>query len=175
LNIKITSKEGFDYQIGILVSEMEFTRNETYRLLKLKKLSITNLDFNFDEFSNSIGTLLLHIAAQEFKFQLNHFYKRSITENEFKLYKNGLPHMMDKRLIFGNDLGFYIQELNTIRNTTLSYLKKHRDDWLFSDVILSDGKIIGNYYYQLRHILDDEINHQGQIKMILRRIHKTKS
>ncbi len=166
----IVSKEGFDHQIGILVSEMEYVRNETYRLISAKKLTIKDLDFNFDALSNSIGTILLHIATHEFKFQLNHFYKRGITEAEYEKYLGGMPFMMHKRLISGNDLAFYIEELKTIRENTLANLKKMKDDWLFEDVITSSGKNIGNNYYLFRHVVDDEINHQGQIKMILKRI-----
>ena len=38
------------------------------------------------------------------------------------------------------------------------------------EILLSNGNSIGNYYYHLKHVIDDEINHQGQIKMILKRI-----
>lgn len=170
MSIQIISKKGFDFQIGILVSEMEYVRNETYRLLRTQKLTIEDLDFNFDAYSNSMGTLLLHIACHEFKFQLNHFYKRNITEDEFKLYSNAMPSTMNKRLVHGNDLDFYLKELASIRENTLSYLKNLKDEWLFKEIILSNGKNIGNYYYHVRHVIDDEINHQGQMKIILKRL-----
>lgn len=167
----LISKQGFDFQIGILVSEMEYIRKETYDLLEKNKLTIGDLDFNFDAYSNSIGTLLLHIACHEFKFQLHHFYNRGMTEDEFKLFRNAMPFTMQKRLVFGNDLAFYTKELQIIRENTLSYLKKLNDEWLFKEIVLSNGKNIGNYYYHLRHVLDDEINHQGQMKIILKRLH----
>ena len=170
MDVHLISKQGFDFQIGILVSEMEYVRKETYRLLNTRDLSINDLDFNFDAYSNSIGTLLLHIACHEFKFQLNHFYKRNITEDEFKHFGNAMPFNMHKRLVFGNDLTFYKKELNTIRENSLSHLKDLDDKWLFQDIILSNGKNIGNYYYHLKHVINDEINHQGQIKIILKRL-----
>ncbi|WP_299684851.1 hypothetical protein [uncultured Dokdonia sp.] len=170
MSIKIISKDGFDHQIGILISEMEYVRNKTYSLLNSKNLTVHYLDYNFDEYSNSIGTLLLHIVVHEFKFQLNHFYKRNITKDEFKLYGNAMPSTMGKRLVYGNDLNFYINEMKSVRENTLSYLKDLKDEWLFKDVLMSNGESIGNYYYQLRHVIDDEINHQGQIKMILKRL-----
>ncbi|GGG40073.1 integrase [Dokdonia pacifica] len=170
MKMHIISKKGFDFQIGILVSEMEYVRNETYRLLKTQKLATSELDFNFDAYSNSIGTLLLHIACHEFKFQLNNFYKRNITEDEFKLYRHAMPSTMNKRGIYGNDLDFYLKELESVRENTLSYLKNLKDEWLFEEIILSNGKNIGNYYYHIRHIIDDEINHQGQMKITLKRL-----
>ena len=166
----IISKEGFDYQIGILVSEMEYVRNETYRLVSGQDLTISDLDFNFDKHSNSIGTLLLHIAVHEFKFQLNHFYRREVTKAEYEKYIGAMPFMMDKRLIHGNDFNFYKKELDSKRENTLSCLKKLNDDWLFKEFITPKGENLGNYYYLLRHVIDDEINHQGQIKIILKRL-----
>ncbi len=172
MSIHLISKQGFDFHIGILVSEMEYIRNDTYNLLQARALTISDLDFNFDAYSNSMGTLLLHIACHEFKFQLNHFYNRDITEDEFKLFGNAMPFNMHKRLVFGNDLAFYLKELNTIRENTLCYLKKLNDEWLFKEIVLSNGKSIGNYYYHLRHVIDDEINHQGQMKIILKRLNE---
>lgn len=175
MGIRIISKQGFDFQIGILVSEMEYIRNDTYWLLKEQGLTMRGLDFNFDDYSNSIGTLLLHIASHEFKFQLNHFYKRNITKEEFKVYGNAMPSMMDKRLVFGNNLDFYLEELESIRKNTLSYLKNLNDEWLFKEIIRANGKNMGNYYYHLRHIIDDEINHQGQIKITLKKLKEKKN
>ena len=74
-NNQITSFKEYSFQIGVIVSEIVLVREETFRLAK--GLSIEHLDYNFDDQSNSIGTLLLHIAALELKFQLDHFFKRS--------------------------------------------------------------------------------------------------
>ena len=170
MNNKIISKEGFAPQIGILVSQMGYVRENTQKLLQSRELTVEDLDFNFDAKSNSIGTLLLHMAVHEFKFQLNHFYKRDITKEEYEKYIGGMPFMMQKRLVSGNDLNFYLNELDIIRAKTLLFLKEKKDAWLFEELVTSNGKNMGNYYYLLRHVIDDEINHQGQLKMILKRI-----
>ncbi|MEP1488488.1 MAG: hypothetical protein ABJK28_08675 [Algibacter sp.] len=147
---------------------MDYIRNNTFKLTK--DLSIYDLDYNFDNLSNSIGTLLLHITALEFKFQLNHFYKRDITKNEYEKYANAMPKYMNTRKIHGNNLNFYLNELKQIRRKTLLELKHLNDEWLFKEIISSKGNNLGNYYYLLKHIINDEISHQGQIKIILKRL-----
>lgn len=167
---KIITVKGYDFQIGILVCEMLYVRNCTFELTK--NLSICELDYNFDDLSNSIGTLLLHISALEFKFNLNHFLKRPINNTEYQMFNKAMPIVMDKRLIYNNELEFYIETLEEVRNSTLKHLKKLNDQWLFEVIKNPQGKIIGNNFYLIKHILNDEINHQGQIKLILKRLRK---
>ncbi|NAS31454.1 DUF664 domain-containing protein [Flavobacteriaceae bacterium R38] len=169
---RIISHKNYDYQIGILVCEMEISRSITYALTE--NLSKTDLDYNFDKHSNSIGTLLLHFAITEFKFQLNYILKRQISEEEYKKYIGGAPFMMHKRMVHGNDLEYYINDLKKIRKHTLHELKSLNDEWLFKDVATPLGENTGNHYYMLRHLIDDEIRHQGQIKLILKRLHSDK-
>lgn len=164
---KITSLEYFNYQIGILACEMNLVRSNTLNLTK--KLTEEELDFNFDSQSNSIGTLLLHIAALEIKFQLNHF-NRKLTNSELEIFNKASPYNMNKRLVFNNNLDYYIKILKDTRIITITELKKLNDDWLLKEIKTSDGNTIGNNHYLIKHIINDEISHQGQIKMILKRL-----
>jgi len=102
---RITSPKAYTDQIGFLVSEMTIVRNKTLGLTR--NLCVQELDFNFDTQSNSIGTLLLHIAALEFKFQLDHFFKRNFTTSELEKYIAAAPFNMHKRLVCGNSYEFY--------------------------------------------------------------------
>lgn len=170
---KITSLSPYTTQIGLIVSEINIIRNETLELTK--NLSISELDFNFDSQSNSIGTLLLHIATVELKFQLDHFLMRSITMSEFRKFGNAAPQNMHKRLVFGNDYEFYTKNLHEVRQQTLEQLKNVTDDWLYKEVTTSNGTLLGNHYYLLKHIIHDELCHQGQIKIILKRLKASKS
>jgi len=103
--LQITSHESYSQQLGVLVSEMIFVRFKTMALTK--NLGKAELDFQFDDKSNSIGTLLLHIAALEFKFQLDHFFNRAFTQTEYELFGPAAPHMMNQRLVNGHDLDYY--------------------------------------------------------------------
>lgn len=168
MNNQITSIKGYTSQIGILVCEMNLVREHTFKLTK--ELSLEALDFNFDAKSNSIGTLLLHIAALEFKFQLDHFHNRNITESEFMKYGKASPYNLHNRLVYGNDLEYYFNTLEEVRAQTLEALETVSDDWLYEDVFTSNGTMLGNRYYLLKHIIHDELCHQGQIKLILKRL-----
>ncbi|XLS29616.1 hypothetical protein ACJD0Z_02065 [Flavobacteriaceae bacterium M23B6Z8] len=147
---------------------MILVRNETFRLAQ--GLSIKSLDYNFDDQSNSIGTLLLHIAALELKFQLHYFFDRPFSKQEIIKFGGAFPFNMDKRLINGNPLVYYVDTLNEVRETTLAELKKLNDNWLDEKIILSNHQLITNHHYELKHIIHDELCHQGQIKLILKRL-----
>lgn len=165
---EIKSHKDYSYRLGYVVSEMISVRNETFRLTQ--NLSIRNLDYNFDDQSNSIGTLLLHIAALELKFQLNHFLKRSFSEEEIIKFGGGFPFNMNKKLINNNSLEYYFNTLKEVRMITLKEMKKLSDKWLEEKLISSNQQSLGNHHYLLKHIIHDELCHQGQIKLILKRL-----
>ena len=54
-------KKGFTPQIGTLVSMMNWMRNQI--LYPLKGLTVKQLDYLHDDNSNTIGAMLLHLAA----------------------------------------------------------------------------------------------------------------
>ncbi len=168
VNNEINSHKDYSPHIGYIVSEMILVRNETFRLAK--DLSVKSLDYNFDDQSNSIGTLLLHIAALELKFQLDYFFDRSFSEKEIKKFGGAFPFNMDKRLVDSNPLAYYLDTLKEVRSTTLNEMKKLSDQWLEKKIVLSNQQLLVNHHYELRHIIHDELCHQGQIKLILKRL-----
>ena len=135
-----------------------------------KDLTIEQLDYNFDDLSNSIGTLLFHIATLGYRFILNNIYVRKITEQEFHEYENGFPHMMNQRLVRDRSFEYYHQKLLNTENIIQEELSKLNDDWLFKKGLQTQGDELTTNYSFLRHIIDDEINHQGQIKLIRKRL-----
>ncbi|WP_170864660.1 DinB family protein [Aquimarina spongiae] len=147
---------------------MEYIRNETIRITK--DLSVTDLDFRFDKDANSIGTLLMHIAALEFKFVLNFLFKRPFNNEEKEKYAPAMPIFMHKNLIKGNPITYYQSELLHVRKQTLSQYEMIKDEWLQQEVITPMGEKIGNHLYLNKHILFDEVSHQGQIKLIKKRL-----
>ncbi len=162
------SNNQYDHQIGHLVCEMDYIRKTTINLTN--NLSIKELDFHIDENANSIGCLLMHISALEFKFLLNSLLKRPFNNNEQQKYGPAMPILMHQRLIKENSIQYYIDELNLVRQQTLYELRKLSDNWLYEEVFTSQGQILGNHLYLKKHILYDETAHQGQIKMIMKRI-----
>ena len=63
----ITPIPGYSPHIGVLVSTMQRCRETT--ILLVQDLTIEQLDYLFDEQDNSIGALLLHLAALEAAYQ----------------------------------------------------------------------------------------------------------
>ena len=164
---KIQPIPDYPEHMGVLVGTMVLTRMNT--LFLVRGLSVNELDFNLDDMSNSIGTLLLHISALEYQYTLTHLIKKKLPVNEWKKYDNALGKNMDKRLVKNNELNFYIEEMSKVRDITLKALKSYDDNWLFQELLFSSGFSTNNYCL-LRHVIDDELCHQGQIKLIKRRI-----
>ena len=121
---KITEIQHYSPQIGHLVSMMNYARLTT--LNAVKGLKIEQLDYLPYENSNSIGALLLHIAAVEFGFQVELFEKRKPNEEESKEW-GAAYHLGDlgRNKIMDKPLEFYIEKLEKIRNRTLEEFKTH--------------------------------------------------
>ncbi|WP_282080476.1 DinB family protein [Aquimarina algiphila] len=161
--ILLPSKE-YDIHIGMLVSQMNHTRDVTLRIVK--NLTPKELDFYVDDKSNSIGMLLFHIAGSEFYYQRPLFYDRLINAQEEERHKDAAPEYMNTRKIHSNDLEYYLSELYEVRQHTLENLKYYDDNWVFTR---NQHIPILNNYYMIKHFVDDEISHLGQIKWIMKR------
>ncbi|MDJ1503299.1 DUF664 domain-containing protein [Xanthocytophaga agilis] len=153
--------------IGNLVSLLRYSRYST--LTCIHALTQYELDFYIDSKANSIGILLRHIAALETLFQCVVFEVRDLTPNEKEFWKGSLSGELYLRLVNGHELNYYINILEQTRNKTYESLKYKDDQWLFSETRYPFGSPVNNYYC-LFHIMEDELNHLGQIKMIKERI-----
>ncbi|GAA0430489.1 hypothetical protein GCM10008934_19960 [Virgibacillus salarius] len=80
MEFKISEIKDFTPQIGHLVSQMDYARKTT--LEAVKGLTTSELDFLPNDDANSIGALLLHIAAVEKGFQIEIFDGKSPNEQE---------------------------------------------------------------------------------------------
>jgi len=67
----IGPQKGYTPEIGTLVSMMAFTRMQV--LANVKGLSQQDLDFLLDAKANTIGALLMHLAATETYYGMNSF------------------------------------------------------------------------------------------------------
>ncbi|OZU88860.1 integrase [Virgibacillus indicus] len=158
---------GFDQQIGKLVSMMNYARFTT--LNAVKGLTIEQLDYLQDENSNTIGSLLLHMAAVEFGFQVEIFDKRKPNDEENREW--GAAYELGDRgrkEIKGNPLEYYLETLYKVRERTLRELKDLNDKWLYEERHW-DGLPSNNYFIWF-HVFEDEVNHRGQIRWLRRRV-----
>jgi len=168
INYRIKSVEGYSERIGELVSMLEHTRAVT--LKDISDLSQMDLDYLTDEESNSIGALLMHIASIEFVHQLITFEERDINKEELLKWQAALElGQQARQSIKLYQLDYYLNELALVRERTLSQLKSYNDDWLFEERHWDNG-VPHNYYYLWFHVIEDEISHRGQIRIIKRRL-----
>jgi hypothetical protein len=70
---------GYSPHIGVLVATLQRCRETTIRWVQ--DLTVYQLDFLFDDNDNSIGALLLHMAAIEAAYQDYTFTGRNILDN----------------------------------------------------------------------------------------------
>lgn len=164
----ITDMPGYTPQISRLLSMMNYARHTT--LQSVKNLTADQLDFLLDSDSNTIGALLLHFAAVEYAYQVSTFEKRSLTEEELSEWGAALNLGGDGRVnIKGNDLNYYLDRMDVVRQRTYELFKTVNDDWLHHEEPFWHNKP-ANYYFMWFHVFEDEINHRGQIRMIRKRL-----
>ncbi len=164
-------KKGFTPHIGVLMSMMNWMR-ETM-LNTSRGLSVTELDYLHDEESNSIGAMLLHLAATERFYQLNTFDNKrwgNWPKEDREEFGVGMSlGKAGRKEIKGNSLDFYLEKLERVRNHTIEEFKKRDDEWLLS-VDKKWGWGPTNNYCKWFHVCEHESNHNGQMKYIKSRI-----
>jgi len=136
---------GFTPRIGELVVMMDYVRHTT--LMAVQGLTTSQLDYLHDPQSNTIGTLLGHIAAVEIAYQVDTFEGRGLTPRE----RQGWGVLLDlgeraRREIRGRPLAYYLHLLKDVRQKT------------------------ANNYFKWFHVFEDEINHRGQIRWLCKRL-----
>ncbi|MCC2249004.1 DinB family protein [Virgibacillus sp. AGTR] len=163
MEFKISEVKGYTPQIGHLVSQMDYARKTT--LEAVKGLTTSELDFLPIGDANSIGALLLHIAAVEKGFQIEIFDGRSPNEQEMAEWGDAYSlGEKGRKNIKGNRLDFYIDKLTEVRKITLKEFSKRNDDWLYENRLWDSNP--SNNYFIWFHVFEDEINHRGQIRII---------
>jgi hypothetical protein len=166
----IGPKKGYSPQIGTLVSMMSWMRAVV--LKSVKGMSQSELDFLLDANANTIGALLLHLAATDRLYQAASFEGADV-KNLPDSYKEKWGVPMDlgepaRKSIKGNNLDYYLNALNETREHTLAEFRKRDDDWLMSvDKTWPWGPT--NNYCKWFHVCEHESNHNGQIKLIRKR------
>jgi len=161
---------GFTPEIGTLTSMLAFTRQQVVH--NVKGLSQQDLDFLLDAKANTIGALLLHLAATETYYQMNTFgeMKWDSWSDETKK-KWDIPMNLGeaaRKAIKGNNLDYYLDALHQTREKSLAEFHKRDDKWLAT--VVTDGGFSANNYAKWFHVAEHESNHDGQIKFLINRL-----
>ncbi len=171
----IGPREGYSPQIGTLVSMMINMRSQVVH--NVQGLSQADLDFLLDNKANSIGALLLHLAATDTYYHLHTFQEKAWDTWDESIKKQwDIPMNLGepaRQAIKGHNLQYYLDILEETRAKTFAEFRKRDDKWLLSrDKVSPDW---GNYYSEWFHVCEHESNHDGQIKFLKVRLPGAKS
>ncbi|TDQ16649.1 uncharacterized protein DUF664 [Algoriphagus boseongensis] len=167
----IGPRDGYSPQLGTLVSMLTWMRNVI--LMPVMDLDTEQLDYLLDEQSNSIGSMLLHLAATERFYQV-HTLEGKAWGDWSKKDKDRFEVAMNlgedaRQKIKGNSLDFYLSTLEEVREISLTEFKKRDDEWLMKvDESWPWGPT--NNYCKWFHVCEHESNHNGQFKYIRGRL-----
>lgn len=121
--------DGLSDDFSKLVSMMNYARFSTLRAVQ--NLTIEELDYLYDENTNSIGMLLYHMAAIEFYYQIHTFEDREPTEEELERWLPGVElGDLGREKIKKQPLDFYINTLQEVRNKTIATFQSLPNEWL---------------------------------------------
>jgi Protein of unknown function (DUF664) len=127
-------KPGYSPQIGTLVSMLTWMR--TTVLHSVKGMSQKDLDYLFDPNANTIGAMLLHLAATETYYQMN-----TIDAKAWGSWPDAVKQKWDvpmelgepaRKAIKGNNLDYYLDILGETREYSLAEFRKRDDAWLMA-------------------------------------------
>lgn len=169
----IGPREGFSPQVGTMLSMMTWMRGAV--LSSVQKMTMEQLDYLHDDKSNTIGSMLFHLAATERFYQLHTFEGRKWGEwPTADADRFGIAMELGeeaRKAIKGHDLKFYLDTLSEVRDNTIAEFKKHDDQWLMT---VDEKWYWGptNNYCKWFHVCEHESNHNGQIKWIRGRLKK---
>ena len=167
----IGPQPGYTPEVGTLTSMLAFTRAQVVH--NVQGLSQADLDFLLDAKANTIGALLLHLAATESFYAANTFNGAKWDAMPADLKKKwDVPMNLDepaRQAIKGHPLDYYLDALRTSREATLAGLRKVDDKWL-ATVHDEGDNFSANNYGKWFHVAEHESNHDGQIKFLKSRV-----
>jgi uncharacterized damage-inducible protein DinB len=164
---------GYSPQIGTFVSQLTWLREQNGVLRATEKLSQADLDYLFDKNANTIGALMLHLAATETFYQLNTFDGMSSGSwpAPIKQKWDAAMNLGDagRATIKGHDRDYYVSILHEVREKTLAEFRKRDDAWFLSgDKTWPWGPT--NNLCKWFHVCEHEAHHTGQIAMMRKRL-----
>ena len=165
----IGPKEGFTPQIGSLISMLDWVSDSVIR--HSSKLTTEQLDFLFDKDSNTIGSLMMHLAATEVVYQDMTFHNLTdFTEANKAKWNVAMELGADARdKIKGNPLSFYKDMYDEVRAVTKKEMKMRDDTWLLSGETKDWN---WNNYCKWFHVTEHFANHRGQMTWYAKRLPK---
>jgi hypothetical protein len=164
----IGDRAGFTPQIGRLIGMMNYARETTLQMVQ--GLTTAELDLLPDPDGNSIGMLLEHFVAVEIGYAASTFDNNQDWDAALgeRWQAGGDLGALGREKIRGNSLSYYLENLRVTREKTLAEFAKRDDIWLEEPIAF--WGTIGNRYFAWFHVFEDEVNHRGQIRLLVKHI-----
>jgi hypothetical protein len=164
-------RSGYSPQIGTLVSMLTWMQGEMTRTVR--GLTRADLDHLADPKANTIGALLLHLAATETYYGLHTFegMKWGRWPDAVKKAWDAAMNLGDagRDSIKGHDLEFYMKALQDAREASLKRFAERDDGWLSA---VDEQWMWGptNNYCKWFHVCEHISHHVGQIAFLRSRL-----
>lgn len=158
--------KGYSPQIGTLITMLNNLSTRVERTVS--GLNPKETDHLLDEKANTIGALVMHLAAAEAYYQVFTFEGRQFNEEEKKKWQVALDLGDKAREEFrGHDISYYLDIYKEVRKKTVEELAKRDDAWLAKT--LPDGDDFNNYFCWF-HVMEHQSSHLGQILLLQKRL-----
>jgi Protein of unknown function (DUF664) len=166
-------RAGYAPQVGEFVSMLTWMREANGVISATEGLTMADLDYLIDPKANTIGALMLHLAATETYYQLNTFEgkKWDTWPDSVKQQWDAAMNLGDagRKAIKGHDRDYYLKILQESRAKSLAEFSKRDDAWLMAvDKDWPWGPT--NNYCKWFHVCEHEAHHTGQIAFLRKRL-----
>ena len=166
-------RPGYGPQVGTFVSLLTWMREANGVINATKGLTKDDLDYLIDPKANTIGALMLHLAATESYYQLNTFEgkKWGSWPDSVKQQWDAAMNLGDagRKAIKGHDRDYYLNILQETRAKSLAEFSKRDDAWLMAvDKDWPWGPT--NNFCKWFHVCEHEAHHTGQIAFLRKRL-----
>ena len=166
-------KPGYTPHVGTMVTML--TWMELAVLGPTRALQQADLDFLLDKNANTIGALMLHLAATEVLYQRMTFNNENFEKLPADYEAKWGPAMnlgdAGRSSIKGHDIAFYQDTIRQVREKTLTEFAKRDDAWLLNPLKEPGwgGGPINNYCLWF-HVCEHISHHAGQIDLLMKRL-----
>lgn len=157
--------EGYSPLIGTLLTMLN---NLSERVeYAVGNMTQTELDYQLDDKSNSIGALIMHLAATEIYYQEATFGESNLSDDEMEELRISMELGDEGRQhIKGHDASYYLDIYKKARKRTMELLKEKDDAWLAE---IPEGATVNNHFAWF-HVMEHQSSHLGQILLLQKRI-----
>lgn len=155
--------------IGALVAMLTYTRATT--LAAVEGLSVAALDHQHDAQANPIGAMLAHMAAIEWSYVAGTLASAPPAPSDWAewgpFFVLGPAAWEAAR---SRTLAQHVERLATVRAQALEGLAAKDDAWLSQHATLPWLRGPATNLWAWYHVMEDELNHRGQVRWLRARL-----